>query len=72
MKKTLLITLLFLIILACKNGETQKEANEGNAAFENLLQAYNAGKLALDPLSATFSGQNSFNDKFLIFYPTSI
>lgn len=64
MKKTLLITLLFLIILACKNGETQKEANEGNATFENLLQVYNAGKLALDPLSATFSGQNSFNDKF--------
>lgn len=35
-----------------------------NTAFNQLLKDYNEGKLQLNPINATFAGDNRFNDQF--------
>ncbi|CAL2093716.1 DUF885 domain-containing protein [Tenacibaculum sp. 190524A02b] len=56
-----------LLFLACKpekkEAPTVKPVQE-NAVFNQLLKDYNEGKLKLNPLNATFAGDNRFNDQF--------
>jgi uncharacterized protein (DUF885 family) len=67
MKKIFLsiLTVSFLFI-SCKEEkkETAVAPTKENTAFNQLLKDYNEGKLKLNPLNATFAGDNRFNDQF--------
>ena len=64
MKKIFLtIVAVATLITSCKKEEPKKEI-ETNQEFEKLLVDYNEGKLKLNPLNATFAGDNRFNDQF--------
>ncbi|WP_428742821.1 DUF885 domain-containing protein [Tenacibaculum sp.] len=67
MKKILLtIVATATLITSCK--QEKKEAVNTpapeNMEFNQLLKDYNEGKLQLNPVSATFAGDNRFNDQF--------
>ncbi len=67
MKKiTLLLFAFSLLLISCKK-EVKKDptvSTTENTTFNQLLKDYNEGKLALNPLNATFAGDNRFNDQF--------
>ncbi|APG64070.1 hypothetical protein LPB136_01220 [Tenacibaculum todarodis] len=66
MKKILLsIFAISLVLVSCKN-ETSNEAKtvSENTEFNQLLKEYNEGKLKLNPINATYAGDNRFNDQF--------
>ncbi|MFY7672506.1 DUF885 domain-containing protein [Tenacibaculum sp. MEBiC06402] len=64
MKKIFLtIVAAATLLTSCKKEEPKKEV-ETNQEFEKLLVDYNEGKLKLNPLNATFAGDNRFNDQF--------
>ncbi len=66
MKKILLsIFAISLAFVSCKN-ETSNEAKtiSENTEFNQLLKDYNEGKLKLNPINATYAGDNRFNDQF--------
>ncbi|MCH3882490.1 DUF885 domain-containing protein [Tenacibaculum aquimarinum] len=66
MKKILLsIFAISLVLVSCKN-ETSNEAKtiSENTEFNQLLKDYNEGKLVLNPINATYAGDNRFNDQF--------
>ncbi len=54
------------LLISCK--QEKKEAVttpvQENTAFNELLKEYNEGKLHLNPINATFAGDNRFNDQF--------
>ncbi|CAM1369874.1 DUF885 domain-containing protein [Tenacibaculum xiamenense] len=55
-----------LLLISCKK-EHKKAAIETTKApenFDKLLKDYNEGKLLLNPINATFAGDNRFNDQF--------
>lgn len=60
-----LLPLLFLALLfACGNDNTTSSTDETvGADFDKLLVDYNAERLALNPMEATFIGDNQYNDK---------
>ncbi|CAM1346678.1 DUF885 domain-containing protein [Tenacibaculum insulae] len=69
MKKIFLtIIAVASLLISCK--QEKKEAVltpvKENTAFNQLLKDYNEGKLILNPINATFAGDNRFNDQFLI------
>ncbi len=51
------------ILISCKQEQPKNEV-ETNQKFDQLLKDYNEGKLKLNPLNATFAGDNRFNDQF--------
>lgn len=55
-----------LIFTSCKKEEKKEVAvvTEPNQAFNQLLKDYNEGKLELNPINATYAGDNRYNDKF--------
>jgi len=64
-----LIALLCVVILfsSCKNESNSNETgmtNDISKAFETMLNDYYEEGLKLNPLSATFSGDNRYNDIF--------
>ena len=64
MKNKILIIVLALSIFACKN-EPKKLAEDsttGNKAFDSLTEKYYQEGLKLNPLDATFQGDNRYND----------
>lgn len=68
MKKLFLsVIAIALFFVACKT-ETKKETpiaiTEPNKEFNQLLKDYNEGKLELNPINATYAGDNRHNDKF--------
>ncbi|WP_075341330.1 DUF885 domain-containing protein [Tenacibaculum agarivorans] len=67
MKKIFLtIVATTAILISCKQ-ETKKEATAvvtPNQEFNELLKKYNEGKLELNPINATYAGDNRFNDQF--------
>lgn len=66
MKKILLsIFAISLVLVSCKN-ETSNEPKtiSENTEFNQLLKEYNEGKLKLNPINATYAGDNRFNDQF--------
>ncbi|MDY0779771.1 DUF885 domain-containing protein [Tenacibaculum sp. IB213877] len=56
---------LSMLAVSCKQ-PTKEEAKvtEPNTAFNELLHNYNEGKLELNPINATYAGDNRFNDQF--------
>jgi len=66
MKKTLLAGMMALSLIACKNDATTETASTGDTslAFNNVLDNYYEDGLKLNPLNATMSGDNRYNDKF--------
>lgn len=61
MKKYIIVALLSLSIIACKN-EKQDEKTENITPISEVFDAYYEEGLQLNPLSATFAGDNRFND----------
>ncbi|REH52483.1 uncharacterized protein (DUF885 family) [Tenacibaculum gallaicum] len=67
MKKILLIivaTATFLVSCKLEKKEAVSTPTPENTEFNQLLKDYNEGKLQLNPISATFAGDNRFNDQF--------
>ena len=68
MKKTLLTILtastLFISCQEEKKKTVVADVVTKNNAFDELLKNYNEGKLQLNPINATYAGDNRFNDKF--------
>lgn len=67
MKKILLTvvaTATFLVSCKQEKKETVSIPTPENTEFNQLLKDYNEGKLQLNPVSATFAGDNRFNDQF--------
>ena len=66
MKKGILSIFAFLFLLTSCKQETPKEVKitSEKAAFNQLLKEYNEGKLKLNPINATYAGDNRFNDQF--------
>ena len=66
MKKLILPIFTFLLLLTSCKQETVKEAKTASekTAFNQLLKEYNEGKLKLNPINATYAGDNRFNDQF--------
>ncbi|WP_369049018.1 DUF885 family protein [Tenacibaculum sp. UWU-22] len=65
--KTTYLSLFIILITAfsCKQMSKKEQTPiKENSAFNQLLHDYNEGKLALDPINATYAGDNRFNDKF--------
>ncbi len=67
-KNTLIIVCLSMVFIACKNETTSKEStasiNDVSAKFNEMLDNYYEESLQLNPLQATFTGDNRFNDQF--------
>ncbi len=67
MKKIFLtIVAIATLFVSCKE-EKKEVVNtpvKENTAFNQLLKDYNEGKLKLNPLNATFAGDNRYNDQF--------
>ncbi|ARV14943.1 DUF885 domain-containing protein [Polaribacter sp. SA4-12] len=66
MKKGILSIFAFLLLLTSCKQETPKETKitSENSAFNQLLKDYNEGKFKLNPVNATYAGDNRFNDQF--------
>jgi len=54
------------LLTSCKQEkkETVTIPTKENIAFNQFLKEYNEGKLKLNPINATFAGDNRFNDQF--------
>ncbi len=61
MKKHILVILLSLGVIACKN-EKKDQKTENITPISEVFDAYYEEGLQLNPLSATFAGDNRFND----------
>ncbi|WP_418650677.1 DUF885 domain-containing protein [Tenacibaculum aestuariivivum] len=67
MKKIFLcIITLTILLISCKQDkkETVTAPVLKNTSFNKLLKEYNEGKFKLNPINATFAGDNRFNDQF--------
>lgn len=60
---TILSLMLFLVLLSCKNEIAKVGTNTVNKPFNDFLDNYNEEKYKLDPIAATFEGDDRFNDK---------
>ncbi|SHJ59800.1 DUF885 domain-containing protein [Aquimarina spongiae] len=67
-KKTLVIALMAVTVGACKKEKTVTETTAPKAdvskAFNEMLDNYYEEGLILNPVQATFAGDNRFNDQF--------
>ncbi|MEW7291113.1 DUF885 domain-containing protein [Aquimarina sp. 2304DJ70-9] len=66
-KKMLAMACLAIVFTACKNETTTKESKaevDITAKFNEMLDNYYEEGLQLNPLQATFTGDNRFNDQF--------
>ena len=62
-----LFTLIFVVIIitACKNETSNTDNSETtSSAFDEMLDNYNQERLKLNPIDATFSGDNRYNNSF--------
>lgn len=67
MKNIIITGLIAITLIACKNEtntETTKSLEDTSVAFNDLLDAYYEDGLKLNPLGATMTGDNRYNDKF--------
>lgn len=60
MKKTILITIIFLSLLSCK--EEQKEVTNEHPPIATVFDAFYEDGLKLNPIGATFEGDTRYND----------
>ncbi|GAA4279243.1 DUF885 domain-containing protein [Aquimarina mytili] len=66
-KKMITIACLAIVCTACKNEKTIKESSsevDVSARFNEMLNNYYEDGLKLNPVQATFAGDNRFNDQF--------
>ncbi len=66
-KKMLTMTCLAIVFTACKKETTPKESTtevDISAKFNEMLDNYYEEGLQLNPVQATFTGDNRFNDQF--------
>ncbi|CAM1357160.1 DUF885 domain-containing protein [Tenacibaculum ascidiaceicola] len=61
---TIVATATFLVSCKQEKKEVVSIPTTENTEFNQLLKDYNEGKLRLNPVSATFAGDNRFNDQF--------
>jgi uncharacterized protein (DUF885 family) len=65
MKKIVLTVLVIsALIISCTKEKKEVSITKENTPFNQLLIDYNEGKLQLDPIAATFAGDNRYNDIF--------
>ncbi|MEY8848906.1 DUF885 family protein [Psychroserpens sp. XS_ASV72] len=67
MKKLIVLSFIIICFTSCKKDKEENDANiviQENEAFETLLENYYEDGLRLDPINATISGDNRFNDQF--------
>ena len=65
MKKIVLTFLVIsALIISCTKEKKEVSISKENTPFNQLLIDYNEGKLQLDPIAATFAGDNRYNDVF--------
>jgi uncharacterized protein (DUF885 family) len=65
MKKIVLTFLVIsALIISCTKEKKEVLITKENTPFNQLLIDYNEGKLQLDPIAATFAGDNRYNDIF--------
>ena len=65
MKKIVLTVLVIsALIISCTKEKKEVSITKENTPFNQLLIDYNEGKLQLDPIAATFAGDNRYNDVF--------
>lgn len=67
-KKLLTYALLICTLASCSKSTTEEKPNE---AFNKMLDAYYEEQLVLNPISATFNGDNRFNDQLSIEFTDS-
>jgi len=65
-KKIVTIAIVSLLVISCKDESKQENSSESNigAQFNELLESYYEDGLKLNPLSATATGDNRYNDQF--------
>src|SRR5690606_16614285 len=66
-KQIVIILLTVTLFTACKNESKEKETPKTqnmSVEFNKMLDNYYEQGLALNPLNATFSGDNRFNNSF--------
>ncbi|WP_299442379.1 DUF885 family protein [uncultured Aquimarina sp.] len=68
-KRILVATCFAIVFMACKNEKKVETTSENttvdiSAAFNGMLDAYYEEGLQLNPVQATFAGDNRFNDQF--------
>ena len=65
MKKKLLLSFLLTFALnSCKQETTVVTTNETSSAFAEMLANYNEEGFVLNPINATYAGDNRFNDSY--------
>lgn len=64
MKKILFTALIALTVLSCKNEPSPDPSNAQEIIFNDVLDNYYEDGLKLDPLSATMTGDDRYNNKF--------
>ncbi|MDR6843876.1 DUF885 domain-containing protein [Flavobacterium granuli] len=66
MKKTLLTFTLFLILVSCKNepNKTNESKSPISVNFNKMLTAYSEEELKLNPIDATYRGDERYNNSF--------
>lgn len=64
MKKILFTALIALTVLSCKNEPSPDPSNTQEIIFNDVLDNYYEDGLKLDPLSATMTGDDRYNNKF--------
>ncbi|QLG44211.1 DUF885 domain-containing protein [Costertonia aggregata] len=66
MKKGILVALTILLMVSCKESDKKSTPNDlpvtKNEAFDTLLENYYQDGLKINPLNATFQGDNRYND----------
>ncbi|MCF7560152.1 DUF885 domain-containing protein [Sabulilitoribacter multivorans] len=63
MKKIVLIGMVFLFAMSCKQ-DAKQASDETGFDFEKLLNDFNEEGLVLDPIKATNAGDSRYNDQF--------
>ncbi len=64
MIKKIVLLACVIVFAACKNETTQEEPVSMSAEFNTLLDNYYEDGLKLNPVQATFAGDNRYNDQF--------
>ncbi len=66
MKQALVLSLVFLSLFSCKNGNTPGQQGAGHSQLSTLLDTYWQEHLQLFPVEATGFGDNRYNDRLTI------
>ncbi len=59
--KNLILLVVLILFIGCQSQNKEKNASQENSPFEQLLNDYYQDGLKLNPLTATFNGDNRYN-----------